>query len=86
MERAGRYELLPGLEAGGESDWSAREIVYHLVDTPPGGNGLAGANASWPGKSTEYEIWSDRTNLTEAYGRLLDMPEVEKDIEAHFLS
>ena len=64
------------------SDWSAREIVYHLLDTPPGGNaslvrGILG------GEVAEYEIWSDRTNLTEVRATL-DMPEIERDIEAFF--
>ena len=65
-----------------ESDWSAREIVYHLLDTPPGGvppvvQGIVSGGIS------EYEIWSDRTNITEARATL-DMEEVEADISAFF--
>ena len=64
--------------------WSAREIVYHLLDTPPGGMAsvLKGVVS---GEITEYEIWSDRTNITEAR-TTLEMPEVEADIAAFFNS
>lgn len=65
-----------------ESDWSAREIVYHLLDTPSGGvppvvKGIVS------GEISEYEIWSDRTNITEARATL-EMQEVEADISAFF--
>ena len=44
-------------------EWSARELVYHVLDTPPGGahNLVKGIIA---GEIKEYEIWSDRTNMT----------------------
>ena len=65
-----------------ESDWSAREIVYHLLDTPPGGTAsLVGSIVR--GEITEYEIWSDRTNVTETRATL-DMEEIEADISAFF--
>lgn len=46
-----------------ESDWSAREVVYHLLDTPPGG-AHAVVRGTVSGEITEYEIWSDLTNMT----------------------
>ncbi len=62
------------------SEWSARELVYHLLDTPPGGvNNLVKMIIS--GEATEYEIWSDLTNLTPerlAY----DLSQVTADIES----
>ncbi len=65
-----------------ESDWSAREIVYHLIDTPPGGMASV-VKGMVSGEITDYEIWSDRTNVTEARATL-DMAEVEADIDAFF--
>ena len=65
-----------------DSDWSAREIVYHLLDTPPGGMASV-ARGIATGQITEYEIWSDRTNVTEARSTL-DMTEVEADISGFF--
>ena len=65
-----------------ESNWSAREIVYHLLDTPPGGNASL-VKGILSGEVAEYEIWSDRTNLTESRATL-DMPEMESDIAAFF--
>ena len=85
--RSSLLELLDGMNycldwKPDESAWSAREIVYHLLDTPPGGapsvvQGIAS------GEISEYEIWSDRTNITEARATL-DMEEVEADISAFF--
>lgn len=65
-----------------ESDWSAREIVYHVIDTPPGGMASVVRDIV-SGKITEYEIWSDRTNVTETRATL-DMEEIEADISAFF--
>ena len=65
-----------------ESDWSAREIVYHLLDTPPGGTASL-VQSIVNGETSEYEIWSDRTNVNKARATL-DMEEVEADISAFF--
>ena len=65
-----------------EAEWSAREIVYHVIDTPPGGMASV-VQGIVSGEITEYEIWSDRTNITEARATL-DMAEVEGDIAAFF--
>ena len=65
-----------------ESEWSAREIVYHLLDTPPGGMASVARDIA-TGQISEYEIWSDRTNVTEERSTL-DMAEVEADISGFF--
>ena len=62
------------------SEWSARELIYHVIDTPPGGiHGLVKGILS--GEITEYDLWSDLTNLTPerlAY----DISQITSDIEA----
>ncbi len=65
-------------------DWSARELVYHVLDTPPGGahNLVKGIIA---GEIDEYEIWSDRTNMTPERAEY-DIDQVNADIEAFFKS
>ena len=43
--------------------WSVRQLVYHLVDTPPGGlNGIL--RGFLDGTLSEYDLWADRDNLT----------------------
>ena len=63
-----------------DSEWSARELIYHVIDTPPGGvNNLV--RGIYSGEVTEYDLWSDLTNLTPerlAY----DLEQVTADIEA----
>ena len=85
--RATLLELLDGMNycldwKPDESDWSAREIVYHLLDTPPGGTASL-VQSIVSGETSEYEIWSDRTNVNEGRATL-DMEEVEADISAFF--
>ncbi len=85
--RTALLELLDGMNycldwKPDESEWSAREIVYHLLDTPPGGTASL-VQSIVSGEITEYEIWSDRTNVNEARATL-DMEEVEADISAFF--
>ena len=85
--RASLVESLNGMDycldwKSDDSDWSAREIVYHLLDTPPGGNAEL-VRKIVSGEIAEYEIWSDRTNVTEARSNL-DMAEIESDISAFF--
>ena len=85
--RNGLLELLGGMDycldwKPGEDDWSAREIVYHLLDTPPGGN-AALVQKIIVSEISEYEIWSDRTNVTGERATL-DMGEIEGDIAAFF--
>ena len=43
-------------------EWSAREVVYHVLETPPGGvHSLVKGILS--GEVTEYDLWSDMTNM-----------------------
>ena len=64
------------------SAWSVREVVYHLLDTPPGGvhSIISGAIS---GQFAEYEIWSDLTNLTPER-TAADMEAMAADIQAFF--
>jgi hypothetical protein len=65
-----------------DSDWSAREVVYHLLDTPPGGT-HAVVRGLVSGEITEYEIWSDLTNMTpERSGH--DMEQITANIGDFF--
>ena len=85
--RVALLELLDGMNycldwKPEETDWSAREIVYHILDSPPGGM-AAVVRGIVSGEISEYEIWSDRSNVTEARATL-DMAEVEADIAAFF--
>jgi len=65
-----------------DSEWSARELVYHLLDTPPGGaqNLVKGVIS---GEVKEYEIWSDLTNVTPERSAY-DIEQVNSDIEDFF--
>ena len=66
------------------SEWSARELVYHVLDTPPGGaHGLVKGIIT--GEIKEYEIWSDRTNMTPERAEY-DLDQVNADIESFFQS
>ena len=67
-----------------ETEWSARELVYHVLDTPPGGaqNLVKGIIS---GEVQEYEIWSDLTNITPERSAY-DLDRVNEDIEAFFNS
>lgn len=65
--RTGLVDLLRGMDycldwKPEDSQWSARDIVYHLLDTPPGGT-PAVVRGIVSGEISEYEIWSDRTNV-----------------------
>ena len=64
------------------AEWSPREIVYHILDTPPGGiHSLVKGILS--GEVREYDLWSDLTNVTpERSG--YDMAQITADIESFF--
>lgn len=67
-----------------ESGWSVRELVYHILDTPPGGaHNLVKDIIS--GKLLEYEIWSDLTNITKERANH-DLEQINADIEVFFNS
>ena len=60
------------------SAWSARDVVYHLADTPPGGI-HAVVKGILSGQLSEFALWSDRNNMTP--GRLAnDIDQVRQDI------
>ena len=65
-----------------ESEWSARELVYHMLDSPPGGaqNLVKGIIS---GDVQEYEIWSDLTNITPERAAF-DIGQVNADITTFF--
>ena len=64
------------------AEWSAREIVYHILETPPGGvHSLVRGILS--GEVREYDLWSDLTNVTPDRSGY-DMPQVTADIESLF--
>lgn len=61
------------------SEWSARELVYHSLDTPPGGvHNLVKRIISR--EAAEYEIWSNLTNLTPERSTY-DISQIRNDIE-----
>jgi len=65
-------------------EWSARELVYHVLDTPPGGaHGLIKGIIS--GEIREYELWSDLTNVTPERAAY-DLDRLNADIETFFQS
>ena len=65
-----------------ESEWSVRELVYHILDTPPGGAQTL-VNRIISGEVQEYEIWSDLTNMTSERSAH-DIEQINCDVEAFF--
>ena len=64
------------------TEWSAREMVYHILDTPPGGVHTL-VKGILSGEVQEYDLWSDLTNVTpERAGH--DMDQITVDIESLF--
>ncbi len=63
-----------------DSAWSARDVVYHLADTPTGGiHGVVEGILS--GQLSEFDLWSDRNNMTPE--RLaMDIDQVRQDVLA----
>lgn len=62
--------------------WSAREVVYHLLDKPPGGVGRV-LKGLFSGTLKEYDLWADLSNMTpERQG--YDMAQVTQDIDRFF--
>ena len=64
------------------SEWSPRELVYHILETPPGGvqNLVKGILS---GEIEEYELWSDLTNVTPERADY-DLTRINADIEDYF--
>ncbi len=64
------------------SVWSARQVVYHLLDPPPGG--LASVvEGIISGGLTEYDLWADLDNVTPERQEF-DLERVLKDIDEFF--
>ena len=64
------------------SAWSTRQVIYHLLDTPP--RGLAWViNGVISGDLTEYDLWYDMDNVTPER-QMHDIQEVLLDINEFF--
>ena len=64
------------------SSWCVREVVYHLLDTPPGGiHSILQGTLS--GELEEFDLWADRTNMTPER-QSKDIEQVLADINALF--
>ena len=81
--RAELLELLSGMDycldwKPDPDAWSVREVVYHLLDTPPGGIHTV-LRQVLAGEISEFDLRSDLTNMTT--DRLsYDMDRVVEDI------
>ena len=64
------------------SAWSARQVVYHLLDTPPGGL-VSVVTGMISGDLTEYDLWADLDNMTPAR-QGYDLERVLQDINGFF--
>ena len=62
--------------------WSARQVIYHMLETPPGG--LAPLLRDiFSGSLREFDLWANQDNVTPE--RLaLDLEQVEGDIGRYF--
>ncbi len=65
-----------------DHDWSVREVVYHILDTPPGGIHTV-VQGLIDGSISEYEIWSDRSNVTPERSAH-DMEQILVDVRQFF--
>ena len=64
------------------SAWSARQVVYHILDTPAGGI----HQVIWgilSGELTEFEIWADLDNIS-ADRMGYDAEHIMEDIDEFF--
>jgi hypothetical protein len=71
--RAELFRILEGMEgyldrSPGDESWSAREVITHMLYTPPGG-APAILQGLLSGEVREYDLWADQKCLTpEAEG------------------
>ncbi len=85
--RAELLELLEGMDycldwKPEPSVWCVREVVCHLLDTPPGGIHSI-VRGILLGELEEYDIWADRTNMTPEK-QAKDMTQLLDDINTLF--
>lgn len=66
-----------------EGEWSAREVVYHMLDTPSGGIHAAVQNTLGAG-ATELTVTASLTNLTDQR-RQKDLQGVREDVDEVFV-
>ena len=80
-------ELLDGMDycldwKDQEDSWSVRQVVYHLLGTPPGGlNGVLKGVLS--GDLAEYDLWADLDNITPQRMEH-DRGTIRQEVEQHF--
>ena len=64
------------------SSWSARQVVYHLLDTPPSGLPRV-IRGVFSGELEEFELWADLDNINPDRTSY-DLEQVQKDISGFF--
>ena len=64
------------------SSWSARQVVYHLLDTPPSGLPRV-IRGVLTGELEEFELWADLDNMNPDRASY-DLEQVQKDISEFF--
>ena len=85
--RAELLALLDGMDycldwKADPSDWSARQVVYHILETPAGGiPKILGGMLS--GQLDEFEIVADLDNMTPVR-QSNDLEDVQRDINEYF--
>ena len=85
--RADLLELLEGMDycldwKPEPSVWCVREVVCHLLDTPPGGIHSI-VRGILLGELEEYDIWAGRANMTPEK-QAKDMAQLRDDINTLF--
>ncbi|MCH8108081.1 MAG: hypothetical protein IIB30_06960 [Chloroflexi bacterium] len=64
------------------AQWSARQVIYHLLETPPGGIAPL-LRSIFSGSIQEFDLWAGQDNVTPE--RLaLELEKVESDIGRYF--
>ena len=64
------------------AQWSARQVIYHLLETPPGGIAPL-LRSIFSGSIQQFDLWADQDNVTPE--RLtLELEKVESDIGRYF--
>ena len=82
-------ELLSGMDycldwKAESSDWSARQVVYHLLESPPGGLQRV-LWAAVSGESEPIEVWAGDDNITPERANY-DLDQILEDVARFFTS